>query len=146
MENVIVLMAVTTIAVALGFWLKSQQGSINQSRFDKNRILGLTSFEDLGRNGTLVQFSTKFCAICPSTKKLLQDIARNFAGINFIEIDAENNLDLTKKLSIFSTPTVLILDSAGKEIGRFSGKPNREKITDFIWKNLELPQNEKSSA
>jgi hypothetical protein len=45
-----------------------------------------------------------------------------------MDIDAEAHLDLVRKLNIRSTPTTLILDSRGLEIGRAVGAPSRDQV------------------
>jgi thiol-disulfide isomerase/thioredoxin len=77
----------------------------------------------LGERATLVQFSSAFCAPCRATRIVLADVARRIPGVSHIEVDAENRLDLTRRLGILRTPTVLVLDAAGREIRRASGAP-----------------------
>jgi len=52
--------------------------------------------------------------------------------IKHIEIDAEANLDLVRTLDIRSTPTTLILDSRGIEVGRAVGAPKREQVATAL--------------
>jgi thioredoxin-related protein len=49
-----------------------------------------------------------------------------------VEVDAEANLELVRKLDIRSTPTTLFLDSRGHEIGRAMGAPKREQVLQAI--------------
>lgn len=48
--------------------------------------------------------------------------------VRHLDIDAEAHLDLVRKLNIHSTPTTLILDSRGVEVGRAIGAPSREQV------------------
>jgi thioredoxin-related protein len=48
--------------------------------------------------------------------------------VRHMDIDAEAHLDLVRKLNIRSTPTTLILDSQGLEVGRAAGAPNRDQV------------------
>lgn len=48
--------------------------------------------------------------------------------VNHVEVDAESNLELVRELNILSTPTTLILDSRGREVGRAVGAPKREQV------------------
>jgi protein-disulfide isomerase len=48
--------------------------------------------------------------------------------VKHIEIDAEKNLELVRKLDIRSTPTTLVLNGEGIEIGRAIGAPKRAEI------------------
>jgi hypothetical protein len=50
------------------------------------------------------------------------------SDVRHLDIDAEGHLDLVRKLNIHSTPTTLILDSQGREVGRAVGAPNRDQV------------------
>jgi len=82
----------------------------------------------LGRRATLVQFSSAFCAPCRATRVLLTDIAEKTDGIVTVDIDAEEHLDLVRRLNIMRTPTVLVLNSRGGVVTRASGLPRREQV------------------
>lgn len=86
----------------------------------------------LGDKATLVQFSSAFCSPCRATKALLTDIASKSVGIKHVEIDAESELDLVRELHIRSTPTTLILDSEGREVGRAVGAPKRDQVLSAL--------------
>jgi len=75
----------------------------------------------LGARATLVQFSTEVCAYCGPTRQLLTEVARERQGVSFVEIDAAERMDLTRRLHVLSTPTVLVLDAAGGITSRASG-------------------------
>ena len=132
MENFVALAVVVILASLIGIWSRSNQGSIKSAKLHPNFSLDYSQFGQMGKKATLVQFSTQFCSICPASKEILTEISNNQTGVEFIEIDAEENLHLTKKLSILSTPTVLIIDELGEEVARFSGRPNKIKIVKFI--------------
>ena len=132
MENAFALVLVITLASLFGLWHKLNQGSIKSAKNHPNFSSDFSKYGQLGSSGTLVQFSTQFCSICPASKEVLKQISNQYKNLEFIEIDAEANLELTKKLAILTTPTVLILDERGEEVARFSGKPNKIKILKFI--------------
>jgi thiol-disulfide isomerase/thioredoxin len=79
--------------------------------------------ESLGERATLVQFSTAFCQPCRATRRILAGVAEDVAGVAHIEIDAESRLDLVRRLNVKRTPTVLVLDAAGRVVRRASGQP-----------------------
>jgi len=79
--------------------------------------------ESLGERATLVQFSTAFCQPCRATRRVLAGVAQDVAGVAHVEIDAESRLDLVRRLDVKSTPTVLVLDAAGRVVRRASGQP-----------------------
>jgi hypothetical protein len=86
----------------------------------------------LGAEATLVQFSTEVCAYCGPTRQLLAEVARERDGIAFIEIDAAERMDLTRRLHVLSTPTVLVLDAAGGIASRASGPPRRADLVTAV--------------
>ena len=45
-----------------------------------------------------------------------------------VEIDAESHLDLVRRLDVTRTPTVLVLDSAGRIRKRATGAPRRADV------------------
>lgn len=82
----------------------------------------------LGERGTLVQFSSVFCAPCRAMRLLLHDIAEVVPGLAHFEVDADRNPDLAFEWQIAATPTVVILGPAGTELGRASGVTTRAQI------------------
>jgi thiol-disulfide isomerase/thioredoxin len=83
---------------------------------------------DLGSRVTLVQFSSAFCTPCRATRALLTDITADLSDVKHVDIDAEKNLDLVRRLDIRSTPTTLVLDKSGVEVGRAVGAPKRAEV------------------
>ena len=88
--------------------------------------------ESFGSRLTLLQFSSAFCTPCRATRGLLRDITKDLRDVKYIEIDAESNLELVRKLNIASTPTTLILNHQGIEVGRAAGAPTREQVINAI--------------
>ncbi len=82
----------------------------------------------LGERATLVQFSSAFCTPCRATRVVLGDVARAVPGVAHVEIDAESHLDLVRRLDVTRTPTVLVLDSAGRIRRRATGAPRRPDV------------------
>jgi len=83
---------------------------------------------DLGERATLVQFSTEFCAYCGPAHKLLGEVAATRPGVTVIEIDAAERMDLTRRLGVFATPTILVLGPDGTIVSRSSGQPKRAAV------------------
>ncbi len=79
--------------------------------------------EVMGERATLLQFSTAFCAPCRSTRQVLAGVAAVVPGIRHVEVDAESQLALVRRLGVRRTPTVLIVDASGREVRRASGAP-----------------------
>jgi len=83
---------------------------------------------ELGERATLVQFSTAFCAPCRATRRVLAEVAGLVPGVTHVEIDAEAHLDLVRRLEIVRTPTVLVLDAAGRVVRRAAGPPRKADV------------------
>ncbi|MDQ0814834.1 thiol-disulfide isomerase/thioredoxin [Streptomyces sp. B3I7] len=83
---------------------------------------------ELGERATLVQFSSAFCAPCRATRRVLDEVAGMVPGVVHVEMDAEKHLDLVRALKVESTPTVLVLDVAGRVVRRAAGQPRRVDV------------------
>ncbi|MEU2655720.1 thioredoxin family protein [Streptomyces sp. NPDC007325] len=90
--------------------------------------LGAELGADLGERATLVQFSTAFCQPCRATRRTLAEVAAMVPGVAHVEIDAEERLGLVRALGITRTPTVLVLDAAGRIVRRAAGQPRRVDV------------------
>jgi len=88
--------------------------------------------DQLGDRVTFVQFSSAFCAPCRATRRILGDVAAADDGVAHVEIDAEQHLDLVRRVGITRTPTTLILDAAGREVTRAVGAPTKDIVTRTI--------------
>ncbi|AOW85698.1 TlpA family protein disulfide reductase [Streptomyces olivaceus] len=83
---------------------------------------------ELGVRATLVQFSSAFCAPCRATRRVLGEVAGMVPGVAHVEIDAEARLELVRTLDVRKTPTVLVLDAAGRVVRRATGPPRRADV------------------
>ncbi|GAA1416105.1 thioredoxin family protein [Kitasatospora putterlickiae] len=84
--------------------------------------------EPLGQRATLVQFSTAFCQPCRATRRVLAEVAGMVAGVAHVEVDAEERLELVRRLDVVRTPTVLVLDAGGRVVRRAAGQPRRADV------------------
>jgi thiol-disulfide isomerase/thioredoxin len=129
-DNYLPILIVFTLATAYGLWYQRSRGKV-KSKSSRARSSAISSKEigaDLGSRVTLVQFSSAFCTPCRATRALLTDITADLADVKYIDIDVEKNLDLVRRLDIRSTPTTLILDKSGNEVGRAVGAPKRAEV------------------
>ncbi|MFB8027153.1 TlpA family protein disulfide reductase [Streptomyces sp. NPDC056465] len=83
---------------------------------------------ELGERATLVQFSSAFCQPCRATRRTLAEVAGMVEGVAHVEIDAEAHLTLVRSLGITRTPTVLVLDAAGRVVRRAAGQPRTADV------------------
>lgn len=144
--GLVVLVVVVVLATGAGLALRQRQGrfttlagtdprsSIGDSPASPSSapsVDALTADElgaPLGERATLVQFSTEFCANCPGTRRLLTQVVAERDGIGFVEVDAAARLDLTRRLNVLATPTVLVLGPDGAIASRASGAPRKADV------------------
>jgi hypothetical protein len=86
----------------------------------------------LGRDATLVQFSTEYCSRCPSTARALGELAGGYDGVRLVEIDLTRDPVLADRFSVTQTPTVLVLDAHGGTAARIAGVPRTGELRALI--------------
>ena len=59
---------------------------------------------------------------------VLGDVAAMVPGVAHVEVDAESHLDLVRRLDVTRTPTVLVLDRAGRIRRRATGAPRKADV------------------
>ena len=130
MKSLLLLLFVLAVASGIGLYLKGSTGAIKRKR--RLRITPAELGDGYGQRATIVQFSTTFCSACRAAKSLIKDVVKDQSDIKYLEIDAESNLDLVRKVDIKSTPTTLFLDKSGYEIARATGAPKRDQLIKVI--------------
>ena len=129
MENLAVLGVVMVLATIYGYWYRHRDGRMkSRNQIDEKLRLDPSEIGPLGERATLVQFSSAFCTPCRATRVVLGEVAAATPGVRHIDIDAEHELALVRKVGILSTPTTLILDSKGYEIARAVGAPRKAQV------------------
>lgn len=125
LAGLLALLVAVGAATALGLWLRRSGRRLSDTRqVLTNEVLAPDDLgAPLGERATLVQFSSAFCQPCRATRRVLDDVSRTVDGVAHIEIDAESHLDLVRRLDVRRTPTVLVLDAAGRVVRRASGQP-----------------------
>jgi thiol-disulfide isomerase/thioredoxin len=141
-QGVWVLVVVLTLAVALGAWRVLRDGRFSRpsgvtvaqaapgtgASGAEAPVTGLDGLGALGERATLLQFSSAFCAPCRATRRVLGEVADVLPGVAHVEVDAEQHLDLVRRLGVVRTPTTLVLDPDGRELTRASGAPRKHEV------------------
>lgn len=95
----------------------------------------------LGPTATIVQFSSAFCQPCRATRRTIRrvvdDLVTSVDGIEVVEVDADDHLDVTRAWGIESTPTVVFLDSQGEEVLRAAGQPRTADVLTAVAQVLD---------
>jgi thiol-disulfide isomerase/thioredoxin len=129
MTGLVVCVVVLAAASAYGVLQRRRSGRVRVRGRDDGKRLGAGELGgELGERATLVQFSSAFCAPCRATRRVLGEVARMVPGVRHIEIDAEEHLDLVRRLDILKTPTVLVLDADGAVVRRATGQPRKADV------------------
>ena len=128
MENYLAIALILALASIYGLWYQAKSGKIKSSKAKSASLSSEDIGSGLGTRVTLLQFSSAFCTPCRATRALLTDISSGLDGVKHIDIDAEDNLELVRRLDIRTTPTTLILDKYGIEVGRAVGAPKRGEV------------------
>jgi thiol-disulfide isomerase/thioredoxin len=123
--GLIALVAALVAASALGLVLRRRSGRFRTAR---DVLTEADLGGALGRQATLVQFSTAFCAPCRPTRQILTQVAGMVDGVTHVEVDAAARLDLVRRLRISSTPTVLVLGPDGAIAKRAVGLPRKADV------------------
>jgi thiol-disulfide isomerase/thioredoxin len=123
---------VLAVATVAGLWWRRREGRLRAvARPEPAAGLG-----DLGVVAgtpvTLLQFSSAFCVPCRATRLVCASVAERFAGVRHVEVDAEKHLDAVRRLDIWRTPTVLVVDASGAIVHRATGTPNRAQVIAAI--------------
>lgn len=129
MTGLVVCVVVLALASAFGLLRAKRDGRLRVRA--KDGAVGLSAAElgvPLGERATLVQFSTAFCQPCRATRRVLAEVAGMVDGVAHVELDAEERLELVRRLDILRTPTVLVLDAGGRVVRRAAGQPRRADV------------------
>ena len=130
MESLLPLLLLISLTSVIGLTLRAKKGVIK-----KSGKLKVSEGEFDGKYGsrlTILQFSTTFCSECRTAKAIVKDVVKDSKDITYLEVDAESNLDLVRRVDIRSTPTTIFLDSKGFEIARAKGAPKRDQLIKAI--------------
>ena len=130
MKSLLLLVFVLISASGIGIYYQRRNGVIKRKK--RLRLSPAELGSDYGDRATIVQFSTTFCSSCRAAKALIKDVVKDQSDIKYLEIDAESNLELVRKVDIKSTPTTLFLDRDGFEIARATGAPKRDQLIKVV--------------
>jgi thiol-disulfide isomerase/thioredoxin len=130
MSNFIFLFLILGICLIIGISWRINLGKVKSKV--RSSILESELGVELGKLGTVVVFTTTFCSECRTTKAIVKDVVKDYKEVTYVEVDAESNLDLVRRVDIRSTPTTIFLDSKGFEIARAKGAPKRDQLIKAI--------------
>ena len=130
MESLLPLLLLLSLTSIAGFIYRAKKGVIKKAK--RLKISEKEIGAPYGERLTILQFSTTFCSECRTAKAIVKDVVKDSKDITYVEVDAESNLDLVRRVDIRSTPTTIFLDSKGFEIARAKGAPKRDQLVKVI--------------
>ncbi|MBR1618892.1 thioredoxin family protein [bacterium] len=85
----------------------------------------------------IIKFSSSMCLECKEVEKIFKDILPKYKDrVSYTEIVVDSRKDmnnkLIKKYNITLVPTVVMLDSNGKECKRFEGAAEKSEYIEVI--------------
>jgi thiol-disulfide isomerase/thioredoxin len=116
----VVLLAILALGSAVGMILRRRAGRARVVS-DGDVLAADELGGALGQRATFVQFSSPACSPCRSVRRVLTGVVAEDPGLAHVEIDATEHLDLSRRLGILRTPTVLLLNPQGRVVVRMSG-------------------------
>lgn len=132
MNSLLIIVVVLIVATGYGFVDRKRSGRIKPKIDSRHQIFAAEIGGELGEAATVVQFSSAFCTPCRTTRSTLAAVILHYPKIKHVEVDAESNLQLVRRLDIRQTPTTLFLNSAGREIARAIGAPKRDQVVNAL--------------
>lgn len=85
----------------------------------------------------IIKFSSSMCLECKEVEKIFNEIMPKYkdkVSYTAIVVDSRKDMNnkLIKKYNITLVPTVVMLDSSGKECKRFEGAAEKEEYIEII--------------
>ncbi len=134
MNSWLIIVGVLLSATAYGIFDRRRSGKIKEKGDSRHQVKAQEIGSELGESATVLQFSSAFCTPCRATRSILSSVIAHYPKIKHVEVDAEGNLELVRRLDIRQTPTTLFLNAAGKEIARAVGAPKRDQVINALAK------------
>ena len=130
LTGLVVLLVALAAATVGGLVWRRRTGAMTNgpAKHDGDALTAEDVGAPLGDRATREQVSSAFCQPCRATRRVLDDVTGMVDGVAHVEVDAEANLELVRRLNVLRTPTVLVLDSGGRIVRRASGAPRKADV------------------
>ena len=108
--------------------------------FNSEPVVEITEeeFNEIVSNGhdlVVVDFFADWCMPCLMMAPIIEDLAKNMNNVKFVQINVDDNEEISRKYEIRSIPT-LIFFKKGKMVGKVVGGMDedslKEKIENFL--------------
>jgi thioredoxin 1 len=85
-------------------------------------------------------FTADWCQPCKKVRPIVEELSKDMFPNTFQIIDAETEMELSKKFEIKSIPTFILIKN-GEEINRITGLQTKEKLIEFINNKKDIKKN-----
>ncbi|GAB3386252.1 thioredoxin family protein [Humibacter soli] len=123
------LVLVTTI---VGIVWRARTGRVRNASGPVVSAASLHTDVPLGRNATIVQFSTEFCGPCRIAERVLTGVAAERDGVAYLEVDLTAHPEAATQFGVMQTPTILLLNAAGGIRSRIGGVPRADDVSAML--------------
>jgi len=124
-----VLGALVLLAGGLGVFLKRNAERARTVSGEARVDVASLGLDRLGARATIVQFSTDMCSRCPGVQRTISGLVEEQPGVAFVHVDVTHRPELASEFKLLQTPTVLVLDEAGRPRTRLSGAISRQSLS-----------------
>ena len=89
-------------------------------------------FEQIIKKGkVVVDFYATWCGPCQLLGPVIEEVAKEEKGIQFVKVDIDQFMNLTRKYKILSVPTIMVFED-GKLIHTHSGYLDKQELKDLF--------------
>lgn len=98
---------------------------------------GLADKAATGNKPQIIKFTSLMCVDCKKLSGVMKEVYPKYKDqITLIEVQVQNNDDFTKKqvekYNITLVPTIILVDSKGKKVGKYEGFIVKEKLEKLM--------------
>lgn len=148
MTGLVVVIATVLAATAFGVYWRSRQGRIRTAPGTGEQASAPGDGDgaalpdpvlralDPAAAVTLLLLSAPVCARCPQARTVLRDLRETTAGLGHAELDLAEHPEVSGSLGVRSTPTILAVGRAGRELFRVTGVPRRAELLSAVQAHL----------
>lgn len=79
----------------------------------------------------LIDFYATWCEPCKELSPIVDEVSQERNDIKFVKIDVDKNENLSDKYSIYSIPTLVVIEN-GEEVNRGVGLMGKDKINELL--------------
>ena len=83
----------------------------------------------------VIDFYADWCQPCKPQEMILNELSKEYNGIEFFKVNVEDEYELAELFSIKSLPTIIVF---GKDRKTFTGFTQKQKIEDTIKNQIEI--------